>query len=279
MIKRILVGISGTPYFDSAARTALDIAQRHGAEITGVTLIDHQSLRDIGPVPIGAGQEAKELREHRLELTKENIEVSIAKFTTLCTESEVTHDVLREDRQSPCDYLLSQARYHDLTVLGLKGIFEYGAPGMAGEDGGLLLINLLSGGLRPIIAVPEDYRAVKRVLVAYSGSIESASTFKRFFQLQAFGDVQVRFISVGEAERCQRLLRHASDYCKAYGIALETSHSQGSSQDLILKEATAWKADMIVMGNSAKSLLLRRVLGETALNAIRNSELPLFLAQ
>ncbi len=40
-----------------------------------------------------------------------------------------------------------------------------------------------------------------------------------------------------------------------------------------------WQADMIVLGNSAKNLLRRRVLGETALHAIRESTLPLFLSQ
>jgi len=279
MIKRILVGIAGAPYCETATRTAVDVAQRHDAEITGVTAIDMDAVRDVGPVPLGAGQEAKELREHRLKLTKEIMEASIETFKSLCKGANIKHQVLHEERQSPFDYLLSQSRYHDLTILGLKGIFEFGLPGIPQEDAGLFLVNLLSGGLRPIIAVPEEYRKVKRVLVAYSGSVESAATFRRFFQFQPLADIEVRFVTFGEPERSQRLLSQASAYCAAHGFTVETHNAEGSPHNSLLEEAVSWQADMIVMGNSSKSLLLRRVMGETALHAIRHAELPLFLAQ
>ena len=279
MIKRILVGLAGTSYTESSIRTALDIAQRHGAEITGVTAIDAASLRDVGPVPIGAGQEAKELREHRKDVTEENVEACIEMFSSSCKEAGVTHQVLREEREKPFDYLISQSRYHDLTVVGLQGIFEYGVPSGNYEDPALLLVNLLTEGLRPIIAVTREHRPVKRVLVAYSGSVESASTLKRFCQLQPVGEVELRLVTFGKPERCQHLLEEASKYCRVHGYSVETQPTEGSAQGEVLKEADAWNADLIVMGNSAKNLLLRRVLGETALHAIRNSELPLFLAQ
>ncbi len=35
----------------------------------------------------------------------------------------------------------------------------------------------------------------------------------------------------------------------------------------------------MVVGNSAQTLILRRIFGETAFNVIRNTEQPLFLAQ
>ena len=43
--------------------------------------------------------------------------------------------------------------------------------------------------------------------------------------------------------------------------------------------AEAWKADLIVAGNSSKNLLLRKLFGETALKLLRESPLPLYLAQ
>ena len=279
MIKRILVGLTGTSYSQAATQAAIDIAKRRNAEITAVTAVDFEAVRDVGPVPIGAGQEARELREHRVELTKENMEAAIEQFTSSCQKAEIACDVLREERENPFDYLLSQFRYHDLTILGLRGIFEYGIPGLSSEDPGLTLVNLLSGGLRPILAVPTHFHTPQRVMVAYSGSVESAATLKRFVQLQPFGQVQLRLVTFGEATRCQHLLQEASRYCSAHGFTVETHHVEGDPQGHVLEEAAAWKADLIVMGNSAKSLLLRRVLGETALRAIRNSELPLFLAQ
>lgn len=47
----------------------------------------------------------------------------------------------------------------------------------------------------------------------------------------------------------------------------------------LVEVAEDWNADLIVAGNSAKSLQMRSVFGETALKLMRESHLPLFLSQ
>ena len=47
MLKRILVGLAGTNYTPSAIRYAVDIAQRHPATLTGVTIVDVPRLHVI----------------------------------------------------------------------------------------------------------------------------------------------------------------------------------------------------------------------------------------
>ena len=54
---------------------------------------------------------------------------------------------------------------------------------------------------------------------------------------------------------------------------------ESSPRTGVLDYADTWDADLIVMGNSAKNLLRRKVFGETALHTISNAEVPLFLAQ
>ena len=71
----------------------------------------------------------------------------------------------------------------------------------------------------------------------------------------------------------------AADYCRAHGFAPEEAFSLDSPKHELLSYATQWGADLIVAGNSAKNLLLRRMLGETALNLITNASQPLFLSQ
>ncbi len=57
MIKHILVALSGTPYTPIAVERAIELAQIHGASVTGVTVVDLKTLSDVGPVPLG-GQAA-----------------------------------------------------------------------------------------------------------------------------------------------------------------------------------------------------------------------------
>ena len=45
MIKRILLGIGGTPYTSVAIQRAVELAKRFEAEITGVTVLDLDRLR------------------------------------------------------------------------------------------------------------------------------------------------------------------------------------------------------------------------------------------
>ncbi|HDZ78584.1 MAG TPA: universal stress protein, partial [Gammaproteobacteria bacterium] len=50
MIKRILVGLGGTPYTPVAIQRAVGLAKRFKAEITGVTVVDLKHLSKVGPV-------------------------------------------------------------------------------------------------------------------------------------------------------------------------------------------------------------------------------------
>ena len=122
MTKRILVGLAGTSYSDAAIQQAVDLARSHGAELTGVTVVDTQKLGSVGAAPIGAQESGIQLREHRLQVTSERVEQVIAAFGEACAAENVPHSVHREEGDA-FDSMLSYSRYHDLTVFGLRGVF------------------------------------------------------------------------------------------------------------------------------------------------------------
>lgn len=280
MIRRILVGLAGTPHTSAAIQTSVELAARHGAELTGVTVIDLGKLENVGPVPIGAGKEAQELREYRVSVTRERVEQDIEEFTAACRAAGARWEVRREERESPFDYLISQSRYHDLMVFGLRGVFEYDVVGDPTSDPTHLLVRLISEGVRPILAVGAIYCPIRRVMIAYSGSVESARTMRRFVQLRPWPDIELCIATFEhDPQRSRQLLAEAARYCRAHDLQPETKLFELSAKEHLLSEAAAWRADMIVMGNSAKSLLLRRVFGETALHTIRHATCPLFLDQ
>ena len=276
MIKRILVGLTGTHYSPVAIRTAVELALARGAELTGVTVVDTARLSHLGPVPLGAEGAAEELREHRLQLTAQRVEEVIGQFESACTAANVPYRVAREEGDA-FRKMLAYSRYHDVTVFGLRSVFEYY---FEDNDSCSLLARLVEGGVRPILAVSEDYRPVRRVLIAYSGSVESANTFREFIQLGPWPDLTLRLVTFGDHdEGGNKLLADAAKYFRACGLDPETEHVPGSPKDQLLPYAEACGADMIVLGNSARSYLLKRLFGETALNAMQNADRPLFLHQ
>lgn len=275
MIKRILVGLGSLSYAQSATAKAIEIAKLHGAELTGVTLFDIETLDETGPVPIGAGQFDKELRESRYESVTSIIEAAELHFGSECEQAGITYRIRRETGD-PLESLVSLTRYHDLVICGLQSLFEHGVVNEPPDE----LAMLVKEGVRPILAVAEKDHPIKKVLIAYSGSMESAKTMRRFMHMRMWPDMQLRIVTFHEhTETGNALLADAADYCQAHGIEAETECISKPPLENLLPYAEKWQADLLVMGNSAKNMLLRKILGETALHVMKNSEIPLFLAQ
>jgi nucleotide-binding universal stress UspA family protein len=278
MIKRILLGLGGTQYSTVAIQRAVGLAKRFEAEITGVTIIDPGRLTKNEL----AQEEMIPSTMHRGILTRERIEESISAFESACTAEGIRYHIKQEEKESSFDLMISLARYHDLMIFGLRSIFEYNVSvvDLSIEEPKDTLARLISAGVRPIIAVSDTFRPIQKVLIAYSGSMESAKTMKRFVQLRLWPDVKLKIVTLQLSEdKAHQLLHDASEYCRAHGFHVDTESNPGSPKDFLLPMATLWQADMIVMGNSARNLLVKRVLGETALHIIRNADRPLFLCQ
>lgn len=275
MIRRILVGLSGTRYTDAAIEHALELARHHGAEVAGVTDVDLASVENVGPVPIGGGAAAEGLAEHRRQLVEGHIEESIARFETACCEADVRYSVHRAVGE-PFDHLINLWRYHDLTILGLQGLFEYEVIHKPDD----VLLRLMSAGVRPIVAVAETHRTIEHALIAYNGSMESAKAMKRFVQMHLWPGLTLTVACFElPAEAAETLLADAATYCRTHGYEPLTEYVEGSARDGLLACAERCGADLIVMGATARSRLFRRLLGDTALHTIQEAKVPLFLAQ
>jgi nucleotide-binding universal stress UspA family protein len=277
MIKRILVGLGTSRTATSVTDHAIDIARTRGAELVGLAVTDPLRLDWTGPRPMGVGVDvaAADLRRQRHEKAAADIAAAGDLFATRCRAAGVAHRVSAETGD-PFEIAADLVRYHDMCVFGLRGLFEHDVVPEPRDA----IERLVSDGVRPILAVAEEYRPIRRVLVAYSGSLESAKTFKHFVHSGLYAEAPVRIVHFGDdAETAARRLEKASGYFAAHGRPVETDHAVGDAAKELIPYAQAWQADLIVAGNSAKNLLLRRIFGETALQLLRESPLPLYLAQ
>lgn len=275
MIRRILVGLGDLEHTLTATSKAVELARTHGAQLTGVTLFDPDRLDERGVVPIGAGSAAKQLSESRLSTAAEIIEAATAIFKSRCEQASIPFSTVHETGD-PMTSLASHARYHDLMIVGFQGLFEHGVVDEPDDE----LATIVQEGVRPLLAVAAEDRPVKRVLIAYSGSMESAKTMKRFTQMRLWPDAAVRVVTFhSDAAAGARRLARTVEYLKAHDLDPETECVNAPPRDNLLPYAAEYGADLIVLGNSAKSLLLRKILGETALHIMRSSDRMLFLAQ
>jgi nucleotide-binding universal stress UspA family protein len=274
MIRRILVGLSGPSQAEALVPHAIDVAARHGAALTGAATVDLAELENVGPVPLGGGAAASELREHRVQTAIRERDAAVATLALAAEAAGVACRIVAAEGPSE-PLLVDLSRYHDLTLLPLPET-RGDEPADAPEE----LVRLISHGVRPILAVAVEPRPIERILVAYSGSMESAKAMKHLVQLRPWPDAALRVVTFGQAEDERRqLLDQAAEYCAAHGFAVETDWVDGAAQAELLSYAQGWGADLIVAGNSGRSLLARKILGDTALELLRQADRSLFLAQ
>jgi len=275
MMKRILLGIGGTPYTAVASQRAVELASIHGARIIAVTAVDPNVVCKLGPVPAGASYYAKKMCENRMEMTRGHIDEAIASLGERCREAGVAYEVAYESGDT-FDLMISHARYNDLTVFGLRSLFEYEMAKDPEKD----LIRLLSQGVRPILAVSKELRPIRKVMVAYSGSMESAKAMRRYVQFRLWPDAPLEIVHFGDdSEYNNRLVEDAAAYCRDHAYTAETRIVAGKAADRLTAIAQDARADLIVMGNSIRSIWLRKALGDTVLKTLSEADRPLFLSQ
>jgi len=275
-MKRILVGLAGTEYTDVAIERAVELAKHHEAELTGVTVFDPSNRAFREPTPIGAGAVVAEVRQQRQQVSQMRLDLAVERFTHLCRAADVSHRIEHEHGDA-FRLMVSYSRYHDLTIFGLRSIFEFF---FEEQDSSDILQKLIRGGVRPIVAVSKTFRPIRKVLIGYSGSVESSKAMRRFVQMRLWPGVEIKIVTFeGAREDPNDLLRAAGDYCRAHGYEPATEKLPGAAKTGLLAHAREIDADLIVLGNSARSLIAKKVFGDTALNVLREADRPLFLAQ
>lgn len=275
MILKILLGLDSTPSTDVSIRQCIELAKQHNAELTGIAVVNVRKLENVGSYPIGTGIYAKRLREFRLKTSGEHIEKAIMNFESVCGSTGVNHSVKRETGK-PLDVMVSQARYYDLIVLGLRSPFDY----EVAKGPKNMICRLVAEGVRPVLAVGSGYRSIRRVFINYDGSIGSANAMKQFVQMGLWPNATIRIVCFGmEIGEAKQLLADASKYCLAYGFETDVEHVSANNEHQLLTHATEWETDLIVMGNPSRRFLTHTIWGDATIHAIEDSDISIFLSQ
>lgn len=225
-------------------------------------------------VGIGGGHYAGRIVDARARECFGRAATVIERFETEARAAGVPFTAHREEGD-PFEHLLKRWRTSDLCILGCRGWFDHGVV----PEPKAVLLKLIKRGLRPILAVHEEYFAVRKVLVAYNGSLEWAKAMKRFCQMRLWPDAAVHIAHFGPSrEPVEALLRDAADYVRAHGYAVTSAVRPEDPVAGIRAEAERIGADLKVMGSSHRTALFGDRFGKTAFHHIKNAQRPLFLS-
>lgn len=275
MIKRILVDLSDTRRGPSIVRHAADLACAHQAEVTAV-----REMATEVPSPEGrfttysAAGWARELHRQSVIDAQEAISAAVEELCDHCKAMGVPFQVVERETDA-FRSIVEQFQFYDLFICGTNLHLE----GNSLESGSEELIQLVEQGVRPILAVSDQSRPIRRVLVALSGDSDSAQTLKQFIQLRLCPQAEFEIVTFGHSDRAQQILAESLRYCRRHGIEPRQQVLGGVMSEELLPHAVDTEADLIVLGNSDHSRLARWFFGGAVTEIIRESDRLLFLSQ
>jgi nucleotide-binding universal stress UspA family protein len=270
---RILVGLDGSDY----SRTAVDYACQLASDndrVTGIAIVDLPGIeRFVGPTPAGAGRSAAALEETLLTDTQAKAQQVLADFAATCAARGVAHAVHAETGK-PFEEIIEASKYHDVIVIGQRTAFRYGAE----EETGDTLHRILERGLTPVVALPEEPRDIRKVLVTYDDSLQSARAIQMFLMLGIWDHCETTIISVtDDAEDGDRLLESCRDYFASYGVQADAVRAEGRPSAAILDHIRENGTDLLVMGAYGRNRLTNFFVGSTTRAIVQDAGIPIFL--
>lgn len=280
MIRNILVALDGSEYSECATKHAVELAKIHSATVTGMGIVDVEGIeRDSVYVPLGGSYYKKQLDQVREEQAKERVETLLDLFEATCSKGGVSVKRFVQ-AGTPIKRIYLDSLFSDIILMGLRTYFIFGS----GKEGGSTLRDLVRETIRPVLAVPETHRPVKKILFATDFSPACSRLAYFMSHIPLFPKAQINAISLvgddGELERGKELARKGEEFLKSHGLKFGTFKvTAGEPRDEILSYAMEIGVDMLALGVHSKRTLHDRIFGSTLEHLIDKSGIPILMFQ
>jgi nucleotide-binding universal stress UspA family protein len=275
MLRTILAALDGSVCAANAVELGVRWADRFGALLVGLGIVDRASVCPPELVPIGAGA----YKEHRdatlLARARREVEGFLGTFAVRCADAGVPSKVL-EDEGEPYDRLLTEAQRYDLILLGQETRDPLATKDHAREG----LHGVLKNTPRPVVLVPRALPAGDAAVVAYDGSLPAARALQALEALGFAASRAVHVVTVSTShEEAVRHAERAMDFLAHHEVKA-TRHAVVTGIDpavAISGKARELGAGLIVMGAYGQPLLREFFLGSATRTLLAESQVPLFL--
>lgn len=275
MIKRILVAHDGSVYGDSALAYALWLAERFDAALVVAHVVDivalegpflHDVSGSLGFEPyLNFSAKMREVLEERGKGILGAATEAAAKAGVDC-EAGLTFGIVANE-------LCEKAKLADLLVVGRRGVnahYEYGLLGSVTEG-------VIRKSPKPVLIVPEHFKAPEKPMLAYDGSPNASKTMHSAAEWAKALALPLSVVTISRGESVDPALEEARDYLKPYGLEASFESVTG---EVPLALETYYKDkghDLLFIGTSHHSRIVEMVLGSTTEHILRAVQGPFFL--
>lgn len=276
-LREIVVFIDGS----SAATSILDfagaLAKEHGARLIGAFVQPAPPLTTAETFARGKGiQQVEEVHRSKLEEIEAGYRAAFEKV--------VHHNGLRSEWRSLVHFsneVAVNAYYADLVVIA-RPEFE----ARADTPGGLAESLVLSSG-RPVLLFPRDSRVpqVRRVIVAWNTTREAVRAAADALPLLARAEAVEVLVIDHEHHRASHgqepgadIARHLARHGAKVEVRRLSSEGKNVGQ-LMLSQAAAFRADLLVMGAYGHSQVREWVFGGVTRTVLYEAKIPVLMSR
>lgn len=283
--RSILVPLEESDILDSVLETALVFAQRYESYIEGLcirpTLAGAVAVGFEGGAAALSGTEEQFEQEQRARA--ERLHEHFRKFVEKHNIPEAEHGVPKlcarwvEDEASGIGVFGQRARVFDLTVVGRP------MPGSMTPAMNTLETVLFESG-RPILVAPPTAptTVASNIVIGWNGGTETARAIALAkFLLREADKVTVLAVEGGmvpgpSAEDVVNNLRRDAVVAEVKEVPGRRSAAEAGK--IILEEAAALNADLVIKGGYTQSRLRQMIFGGATAAILANAEVPVFMA-
>lgn len=266
----ILLELVDDAQLDNRIACGRDLASRFEAELVGI----HISPPPFVPVAYGegaayVGPEVYEAQREANRLVRERVE---ATFRRLCDATRMpVRDIY--DEGDPGAMIAEAARGADLTIAAQSGIS--GVDVLVAQP----IDQIILGAGGPVLMLPRSGWADRlggRIVIAWNGSREAARALKDALPFLVTGETTI-LLAAGEAAAAT--LDLAAALLRRHGINVQAEQIEAThAGTMLLTEAEARGADLLVMGAYGHSRLREIVLGGATREVLRGARMAVLFS-
>ena len=272
---RVLAALDVSSFGTSVAEYAAWAATRLGAALELVHVLERSNeasaAADLsGRLSVGAAesllQDLADLDERRARVGMERGRMALESAQAAALAAGARDVNIRQRHGALVDALLELEPEVRLYVLGRRGEHANRAKGHLGAN----LERVVRAAHRPLLVVPDQFRRVRRVLIAFDGSATTLKGVEMVAQSPLFRRLEVQLTMVGPNTPTNRAgLDKAVARLEEVGMAHEARLVDGDADQVLIREVKDREIDVLVMGAYGHSRIRHLLVGSTTTNLLR----------
>lgn len=280
---KVLACVDQSGFASCVADYAAWAAKRMGAPLELLHVIDRQP--EVANDSDHSGAIGMDAQEHLLsELTtqdemrtraaKERGRIFLNRLRERAVAAGVDSPDVRQRYGVLKETLVEQEEQVRLFVLGRRG--ESAEATL--RDLGRNVEQVVRALHKPILAVTEEFKEPKRVLLAYDGSPVTRRGVQMVAASPLFRGLPIHLLmSSKESAEARKQLQWAQTTLELAGFDAQVSLVPGDAESLIAKAVREQEIDLLIMGAYAHSPLRSLFLGSKTSDLLRSSRVPVLL--